>query len=104
MTMADTTDPTSVTLTFEDFYVLTTGDVDAFAVNWSEHADPAPYHVTVDGKRFSYTGITFLVKGHGAELPTWVKTEEAAGHLVLFVERESRLMAYVFDPEAEEDE
>ena len=104
MTMAEATDPTSVTLTFEDFYILTTGDVDAFAVDWNEQATPPPYHVTVEGKRFAYTGITFLVKGHGAELPSWVQAEEAAGHLVLFVERETRLMAYVFDPEAEEDE
>jgi len=95
---------TSVTLTFQDFYVLAAEDVDAFVVNWNERPTAAPFYVEVDGKRFAYAGLTFLVRGHGAELPRWVKDEEEAGRLVLFVEREERLLAYVYDPAAEAEE
>ncbi len=96
---------TSASLTFEDFYVLTAGDVDAFAIDWNEEPAPPPFYVDVDGKRFAYTGLTFLVRGYGAELPKWVHEEEEAGHLVLFVEREGRLLSYVYDPAVEaEDE
>lgn len=104
--MADTAtaDPTSVTLGFEDFYLLTSGGVDAFAINWSEHDTEPPYYITVDGRRFAFNGLTFQVKGHGAALPGWVREEEAAGHLVLFVERGPRLMCYVHDPAAVEDD
>ena len=97
-------DTTSVTATFEDFYVLTAEDVDAFALNWNERPTPPPYHVIVDGKRFSYNGLTYLVRGYGAELPHWVREEEAAGRLVLFVERDDRLLCYVYDPAAEAEE
>jgi hypothetical protein len=93
--MADTT---SVTLTFDDFYLLTAEDIDAFAVNWTEHPTPPPYNVIVDGKKFVHTGTTYLVRGFGAELPRWVKEQEAEGHLVLFVERDDRLLSYVYDP------
>lgn len=104
--MADTAtaDPTSVTLDFSDFYVLSSGGVDAFAVNWNERDTPPPFYVTVDGRRFAFNGLTFLVKGHGAPLPKWVQEEEAAGHLVLFVERDTRLLCYVHDPAATEDD
>jgi hypothetical protein len=101
---ADTADPTSVTLTFEDFYVLSSGDVDAFAIDWNERDTPPPYHVTVDGRRFSYTGATFLARGYGAILPRFVREHEEGGRLVLFVERDDRLLAYVHDPDATEDE
>ncbi len=104
--MADTAaaDPTIVELDFSDFYILTSGDVDAFAVNWTEMDEPPPFYVTVAGRRFAFNGLTFLVKGHGAPLPTWVREEEAAGHLVLFVERDDRLLCYVHDPAAIEDD
>jgi hypothetical protein len=78
--------------------------VDAFAINWNERETPPPYHVIVDGKRFAYTGMTYLVRGYGAALPQWVKEEEEAGHLVLFVERADRLLAYVYDPDAEDED
>lgn len=102
-----TGDPTSVEATFEDMYVLIAGDalgdVDAFAINWNEHPDPPPFYVVVDGKRFAYTGLTYLVRGYGAELPRFVREEEEAGRLVLFVERDSRLLSYTYDPEAESE-
>ncbi|MDA1010302.1 MAG: hypothetical protein O2888_02375 [Chloroflexi bacterium] len=96
--------PTSIDATFQDMYVLAAGDVDTFAINWNEHDEPPPFYVNVDGKKFAYSGLTFLVRGYGAELPTFVREEEQAGHLVLFVERGERLLSYVFDPEAEDDE
>ena len=34
----------------------------------------------------------------------WVKEEETAGHLVLFVRRNERLLGYVFDPAAGADD
>lgn len=105
--MTDATDgaakehPTSVEVTFNEMYVLTAEDVDAFAINWNEHDDPPPYYIVVDGKRFAYTGLTFLVRGYGAALPKMVREEEEAGHLMLFLERDDRLLAYMFDPDAE---
>ena len=96
--------PTSVTITFADMYVLAAGEVDAFAINWNEEDAPPPYYVQVDGKRFAFNGLTFLVRGYGAALPRFVQEEEAAGHLVLFVERGTRLLAYVYDPEAEAED
>ena len=94
-------DATITEATFDDLYVLTADDVDAFALNWNEEPTPPPYYVVVNGKRFGYTGLTYLVRGYGAALPRWVKEEEAAGRLAMFVERDDRLLAYVYDPEAE---
>jgi|GEM_PF-1737272 len=95
---------TSVELSFEDMYVLTADDVDAFAVNWNEEPSPPPFYVIVDGKKFAFVGQTYLVRGYGAELPDWVKAEDEAGHLVMFVERDDRLLAYSYDPTAEVEE
>ena len=96
--------PTRVAMTFDDMYVLAAGEVDAFAVNWNEEDTPPPYYVEVDGKRFAFNGLTFLVRGYGAALPRFVQEEEAAGHLVLFVERGTRLLSYVYDPAAEAED
>ena len=104
MTVETAPHQTSVSLTFDDFYVLSAEDIDAFAVNWNERESPPPFYVDVDGKRFAYTGLTFLVRGFGAALPRWVREEEAANHLVLFVERDDRLLAYSYDPNAEAEE
>lgn len=95
---------TTVELTFDDMYVLAADEIEAFAVDWNEEPSPPPFYVMVDGRKFVYGGLTFLVRGYGAELPDWVKAEEEAGHLVLFVEREDRLLAYSYDPEAEAEE
>lgn len=102
----DTAHETSVELTMDDLYVIGADDIDAFAVNWNEEPSPPPFYVIVDGRKFAFVGQTYLVRGYGAELPDWVKAEDDAGHLVLFVEREGRLLAYSFDPSAEvfEDE
>ena len=99
-----TNDPTSIALAFDDLFVLSTGDVDAFVYDMAEATVPPPYYITIDGRRFALSGLTFLEQGHGAVLPRWVREEEAAGHLVMFVRRNERLMGYVFDPTAAEDE
>ncbi|MSQ42362.1 MAG: hypothetical protein EXR65_04925 [Dehalococcoidia bacterium] len=100
-----TADLTAITLTFDDLSVLSTGGVDVFTLDMGEAPQPPPYYVTVDGRRFRFTGATYLERGHGAVLPAWVRSEEAAGRLTLFVRRGERLLAYVHDPaETEEDE
>ena len=100
-----TADPTAITLTFDDLFVLSSGDIDVFAYDMGEAPVAPPYYITVDGRRFRFTGTTFLEKGHGAALPSWVREEEAAGRLALFVRRRERLLAYLHDPaEAEDDE
>lgn len=104
MAEISTADPTSMTATFDELYVLESGGVDCFVLNWNEAPALPPYHITVDGRRFAYTGTTYPVKGHGAALPRWVRDEEAAGRLALFVERDGRLMAYLHDPSAVEDD
>ncbi len=104
MAEISTADPTSMTVTFDELYVLQSGGVDCFVLDWNEAPDLPAYYITVDGRRFGFTGMTYLVKGHGAALPSWVQAEEAAGHLVLFVERNGRLMAYLHDPNAVEDD
>lgn len=106
MVGAMTEDPTWTELTFDDLDVISAEDVDAFSVNWNTAATPPPYYFIVDGRRFAYSGETFLINGFGAGLPRWVQEHEAEGRLVMFAEREDRLLAYVHDPaaEAEDDE
>lgn len=98
------TDPTSITLAFDDLFVLSTGDVDAFVYDMAEATEPPPYYITIGDRRFALSGLTFLEQGHGAVLPRWVREEEAAGRLVMFVRRNERLMGYVFDPAAAGDD
>ena len=104
MTTDSMTDTTSSTLTFEDLCVLFTGEVEAFVYDMAEAAVPPPYYITVSGRRFALSGMTFLEHGHGAVLPRWVTGEEAEGHLVMFVRRNERLLGYVHDPAAPIDE
>ena len=90
---------------FDDLDVLSTEGVDVFVLDLSEQPDVPPYYVTVAGRRFAFTATTFLVQGHGANLPEYVQEQEAAGNLVLFVQRGERYYAYLHDPNAiEEDE
>lgn len=102
-TMADT-DTTAITLTFDDLFVLSTGEVEAFVFDMAEAMTPPPYYITVDDRRFALAGLTFLEHGHGAVLPRWVTEEEAAGHLVIFVRRGERLLGYVHDPAAVDED
>lgn len=99
-----TTDPTAIVLAFDDLFVLSSGDVDAFVYDMADSPVPPPYYITVDGRRFALSTLTFLETGHGAILPRWVREQEAEGKLAMFVRRNERLMGYVHDPAATDDE
>ncbi len=86
---------------FSDLYVLDTEDVEAFVIDLNGRDAAPPFYVDVDGRRFTFTAATFLLSGHGAALPDYVRAEEAEGRLVLFGEREDRLLIYGHDPNAE---
>lgn len=95
---------TEVAVTFDDMTVLSEGDVDVFVLNWNDTDEPPPYWVDVAGRRFGFTSTTFLVVGHRALLSDYVREQEAAGRLVLLVERFNRFLAYVHDPAAQAEE
>ncbi len=99
-----TADPTAITVTFDDLFVLSAGQVDTFVYDMAESVAPPPYYITVDDHRFALVGVTFLESGHGAVLPRWVAEQEAEGRLAMFVRRGERLLGYVFDPSVVEDD
>jgi len=92
--------PTELAVGFDDMTVLSEGGVDVFLLDWVQADDVPPYYIDVAGRRFAYTAQTFLTKGHSAQLPDYVRAQEAEGKLVILVEREGRYMAYVHDPNA----
>lgn len=89
---------------YDEFELLETGDVDVFVFNLNEWPHSPPYFIEVAGRRFGLERETFLVRGHGATLPRWLREQEAAGRLVLLAERGTRFLVYVHDPSAEDDE
>ena len=93
-------------VTFDDMTVLTEGGADVFVVNLNDSDEPPPYYVAVSGRRFSFEGATFLIQGHSALMPEWVREHAAEGRLVLLGERDDRYLRYVHDPaeEMEDDE
>lgn len=94
-----------VDVTFEEMGVLADDDgAEAFILDWNWEDAPPPYYLNVEGRRFSYTGETLLVKGHGAKFGQLVRDHEAAGRLAMFVERAGRLLIYVYDPSAQDDD
>ena len=103
MTSETSEQATELTIAFEDLFVLSTGGVDAFVLNWNEHEVPPPYFIDVAGRRFSFTAATYLVTGHGAQLPEYLSAEEAEGRLALLVERDGRYLVYSHDPNAQDD-
>jgi len=86
---------------FDELDLLTDGGAEVFVLTLNERAAPPPYYVTAEGRRFSYTGNTFMLLGRGAELPRFVAEREEEGVLVLLVERHDRYLAYVHDPAEE---
>jgi hypothetical protein len=84
--------------------VLSEDDLELFVLNLEDDPDLPPFYVDVAGRRFAYSSATFPVKGHGATMPPFVRDQEAAGNLVLLVERSGRYMAYVYDPNAVYDD
>jgi hypothetical protein len=94
-----------VDVSFEEMGVLADEEgVEAFTLDWNLEEAPPPYYLNVAGRRFAYTGETLLVKGHGAKFGAVVKEHEAGGRLVIFVERAGRLLIYVHDPSATDDD
>ena len=91
-------------VTFDEMTVLSEGGADVFVVNLNDREEAPPYYVTVNGRRFSFTGETFLIHGHSAIMPDWVHEHEAEGRLVLLGERDDRYVRYVHDPREIEDE
>jgi hypothetical protein len=93
-----------VEVTFDDLAVLDEGDSSVFLLNWTLAETPPPYYVVVEGRRFSFTGATLLVKGHGAAIARTLQEHEAEGRLVLLVERDGRFLVYAHDPNATEED
>ncbi len=94
-----------VDVTFEQMGVLSDEDGDeTFILDWNWEAAPPPYYVNVEGRRFAYSGETLLAKGHGAKLARLMREHQGAGRLVIFVERAGRLLVYVHDPAARDDD
>ncbi len=83
---------------FDAMDLLTDEGVEVFVLALNERSAPPPYYVTAEGRRFHYTGDTFLVQGRGADMPRFVAAHEEEGVLVLLVERHDRYLAYVHDP------
>ncbi len=95
---------TELAVGFDDMTVLSEDDIELFVLNLEEDPDLPPFYVDVAGRRFAYSSSTFPVKGHGATLPPFIREQEAAGNLVILVERSGRYMAYVHDPNAVYDD
>lgn len=89
---------------FGELYVLDTEDVEVFVLDLNGREAAPPFYIDVEGRRFAFTAATFLLNGHGASLPDYVRAEEAEGRLALFGERDDRLLIYSHDPNAEVEE
>lgn len=91
-------------VSLDDLTVLSEGDADVFVLNLNGDPETPPYYVTVGGRRFSFSGDTFLIFGHSATMSDWVREQEEQGMLPLLVERDDRYLRYVHDPNAELEE
>ena len=96
--------PTELAATFNDMTVLSEDGLDVFLLNLDQYEDAPPYYLDVAGRRFAYSSTTFPVKGQGAQMPGFIREQEAAGNLVLLGERKGRYLAYIHDPNAETDD
>jgi len=99
--MQQTETPTAVTVGFEDLYLLSESGVDVFVLDLSRDAGQPPYYISAEGRRFAFTGRTFLNPGWHTALPREIQAEEAEGRLALLVERPKRFYLYLHDPAAE---
>ncbi len=95
---------TELAVGFDDMVVLSEGGVDVFVLNLDADPEVPPYYIDVAGRRFAFSGVTFLVRGHSAQLSQFVREHEAEGRLLLLGERRDRYFAYVFDPAADTGE
>ena len=86
---------------FDDLTVLSEGGADVFVLNLNG-ADAPPYYLSVAGRRFAFTGETFLIHGHSAGLAGWVREQDERGALPLLAERGDRYLRYVHEPPADD--
>ncbi len=91
---------TELAVGFDDLNVLTEDGIEVFTLNMNASPDLPPYYVEVAGRRFAYSSTSFLLKGHSATLPAFIRAHQAEGRLVILIERDNRYMAYVHDPAA----
>jgi len=92
---------------FQDLHLVSSGGVDVFAVDLNDWDGKLPYYLEVDGRLFALQpSNTYLVTGHGAQLPEWIAAEEEEGRLTILGEREDRYLVYSHDTLAvdEDDE
>lgn len=90
---------------FQDLHLVSSGGVDVFAVDLNDWAGKLPFYLEVDERIFALQpSNTYLVTGHGAQLPEWIAAEEAEGRLTILGEREDRYLVYSHDTLAVEEE
>ena len=94
----------SLAVGFDDMTVLSEGGVEVFLLNLDAQEEPPPYYVDVNDRRFHLGSDSFLIFGHSASLPRFVREHEEAGQLVLVVERGGRYLTYLHDPAAADEE
>lgn len=102
--MQQTETPTDIAVGFDDLYLISEHGIDVFVLDLSRDPEQPPYYVNVEGRRFAFSGRTFLNPGWYVSLPREVKAEEAEGRIPLLVERPNRFYLYVHDPAAESAE
>jgi hypothetical protein len=94
-----------MTVGFQDLHLVSTGGVDAFALDLNDWPHPPPFYLQVDGRLFALQpSSTYLVTGYGAALPNWIVTEEEEGRLTVLAEREDRYLIYSHDTLATDDD
>jgi hypothetical protein len=91
---------------FQDLHLVSSGGVDVFAVDLNFWDGKLPFYIEIDNRLFSlHHSNTYLVTGHGAQLPEWIAAEESEGRLTLLAERDTRYLVYSHDTLAtDEDE
>ena len=92
-------------ITFNDLNILSTGGIDVLVLNLNECNHDIPFYLDIDQRLFAMQpSNTYLVSGHGAQLPNWITNEESEGRLTILVERNERYLVYSHDTLAIEDE
>lgn len=90
---------------FQDLHLVSSGGVDVFAVDLNPWDGKLPFYLEVDNRLFALQpSNTYLVTGHGAQLPEWITAEEEAGRLTLLAEREDRYLVYSHDTLATDED
>jgi hypothetical protein len=105
MTYSFDTESKVMTVGFQDLHMVSSGGVDVFALNLNDWPNPPPFYLEVSGRLFSLQpSNTYLVTGHGSQLPEWITAEEAEDRLTVLVERNGRYLVYGHDTLVTEDD